>query len=156
MIKNFLKIAIRSLLKHKSSTFINIAGLSIGLAATIMILMWIQHELSFDKFYTDYDLLYRVEQDQSYGEGDPYHVNVTPVPAGPVWKNDIAEITESTRFMRLPRILFERNDLRLYESSVAAVDSSFFEMFDFRFTYGEPTTALDEPHSIVLSAELAE
>jgi len=155
MIKNFLKIALRSLLKHKSSTIINITGLSIGLAATIMILMWIQQELSFDKFYTDSELLYRVEQDQSYGEGDPYHVNVTPVPAGPVWKRDIAEITDATRMMRLPRLLFEKDDLKIYESGVAGADSTFFRMFDLNFIYGEPVTALNEPHSIVITEELA-
>ena len=156
MIKNFIKIAMRSLLKHKSSTFINISGLAIGLAATIMILMWIQHELSYDKFFTDYDLLYRVEQDQSYGEGNPYHVNVTPVPAGPVWKNEISEINDACRFNSLPRILFERGDLKIFEDRVSAVDSTFFRMFDFRFLYGEPGTSLNEPHSIVLTRELAE
>jgi len=155
MIKNFLKIALRSLLKHKSSTVINITGLAIGLGATIMILMWIQQELSYDRFYTDADLLYRVEQDQSYGEGDPYHVNVTPVPSGPVWKNDIAEITDATRLMNLPRLLFEKDELRMYESSVVGVDSTFFRMFDFNFIYGEPGTALNEPHSIVITEELA-
>jgi len=156
MIKNFIKIAMRSLLKHKSSTFINISGLAIGLAATIMILMWIQHELSYDKFYTDYDLIYRVEQDQSYGDGDPYHVTVTPVPSGPVWKNDIAEITDFTRVSGLPRLLFERGDLKMYESNFRAVDSSFFLIFDFKFIYGEPGTALNEPHSIVITKETAE
>lgn len=155
MIKNFIKIAFRSLFKHKSSTFINIAGLAIGLAATIMILMWIQHELSFDKFYTDYELLYRVEQDQSYGEGNPYHVTVTPVPSGPVWKEEIAEITDATRAMYLPRLLFERGDLKMYESNFRAVDSTFFRIFDFKFIYGEPITALNEPHSIVLSESTA-
>ncbi len=156
MIKNFIKIAMRSLLKHKSSTIINITGLAIGLAATIMILMWIQQELSYDKFFTDADLLYRVEQDQSYGEGDPYHVNVTPVPSGPVWKSDIAEITDATRTMYLPRLLFEKDDLIIYESGVRGVDSTFFRMFDFNFKYGEPGTALNEPHSIVITEELAE
>jgi ABC-type antimicrobial peptide transport system permease subunit len=155
MIKNFIKIAMRSLLKHKSSTFINISGLAIGLAATIMILMWIQHELSYDKFYTDYDLIYRVEQEQSYGEGDPYHVNVTPVPSGPVWKNEIAEITDATRVGYLPKLLIERGDKKMYESNFRSVDSTFFRIFDFKFIYGEPGTALNEPHSIVITEETA-
>ena len=156
MITNFLKIAIRSLFKYKSSTFINIAGLAVGLAATILILMWIQQELSYDKFYTDSELLYRVEQDQNYGDGDPYHVTVTPVPAGPVWKSDIAEITDFTRYSVLPKLLFEKGDLRMFENGVGAIDSSFFRMFDFKFIYGEPATALKEPHSIVISEDLAE
>jgi len=155
MIKNLLKIAMRSLLKHKSSTFINISGLAIGLAATILILMWIQHELSYDKFFTDAELLYRVEQDQNYGEGDPYHVNITPVPAAAAWKTDIPEITDFSRLRNLPRLLVERGDIRLYESNFRAVDSSFFMMFDFNFIFGEPGSALIEPYSIVITGATA-
>lgn len=155
MIKNFLKIAFRSLLKHKSSTLINIVGLSIGLAATILILMWIQHELSYDKFFTDTELLYRVEQDQSYGEGNPYHVNLTSVFSGPVWKSDIPEISDFTRFSGLPSLLFEKDNLKMFETGVAAVDSTFFRIFDFKFIYGEPSTALNKPHSIVIGEEMA-
>jgi putative ABC transport system permease protein len=155
MIKNFLKIAIRSLFMHKSSTFINIAGLAIGLAATIMILMWIQQELSYDRFFNDSDLLYRVEENQSYG-GEIYHVNVTPYPSGPVWKERIPEIADASRMSFLPSLLVEKGDMKLYETNMRAADSTFFEMFSFPFIYGEPSTALINPHSIVLSEEMAQ
>lgn len=154
MIKNFFKIAIRNLINQKGYSLINITGLAIGLAATLLILMWIQHELSYDRFYKDADQLYRVEMNQFYG-AEPYHVNVTPVPAAPVWKSRIPEIIEVCRVNRLPRVLFERGDKRLFESSLTAADSTFFMMFDFKFIYGDPVTALAQPHSIVLTEELA-
>lgn len=155
MIKNFLKIALRSLLKHKSSTIINISGLAIGLAASLLILLWIMHELSYDRFFEEAETLYRVEENQSYG-GEIYHVNVTPYPSGPVWKNRIPEIVDASRMSYLPRLLFEKGDLKLYESNVRAADSTFFEMFSFPFIYGEPSSALNNPHSIVLTAELSQ
>ena len=155
MIRNFFKVALRNLIRNKSVSFLNIFGLSIGLAASLMILMWIQHELSYDKFFDDAEYMYRVEEDQHYS-GDIYHVNVTPYPSGAEWKRRIPEITEYTRFSYLPRVLFEKGDIKMFEDNLRGVDSTFFRMFSFRFKSGDPFTALAEPHSIVLSEELAE
>ncbi|HCC70161.1 MAG TPA: hypothetical protein DEQ09_03290, partial [Bacteroidales bacterium] len=155
MIKNFFKVAFRNLVRNKSVSFINIFGLSIGLAASLMILMWIQHELSYDKFFEDADQIYRVEEDQHYS-GDVYHVNVTPYPSGAEWKKRLPEILEYTRFSSLPRVLFEKDNMKMFEDNLKGVDSTFFKMFSFAFKYGDPYTALSEPHTIVLSGELAE
>ncbi len=86
------------------------------------------HELSYDRFFNEAETLYRVEENQSYG-GEIYHVNVTPYPSGPVWKERIPEIVDASRMSYLPRLLFEKGDLKLYESNVRAADSTFFEMF---------------------------
>ena len=155
MIRNFFKVALRNLIRNKSVSFLNIFGLSIGLAASLMILMWIQHELSYDKFFDDAEYMYRVEEDQHYS-GDIYHVNVTPYPSGAEWKRRLPEIIEYTRFSYLPRVLFEKGDIKMFEDNLRGVDSTFFRMFSFRFKSGDPFTALAEPHSIVLSEELAE
>jgi len=155
MIKNFFKVAFRNLLSNKSTSILNIFGLSVGLAAALFILMWIQHELSYDKFFDDADQIYRVEEDQHYS-GNVYHVNVTPYPSGIEWKRRIPEITEYTRFSSLPRVLFEKDDMKMFEDNLRGADSTFFRMFSFRFKYGDPNTALSEPHTIVLSEELAE
>ncbi len=155
MIKNFFKVAFRNILSNKSTSFLNIFGLSIGLAAALLILLWIQHELSYDKFFDDADQIYRVEEDQHYS-GDIYHVNVTPYPSGAEWKRRIPEIIEYTRFSSLPRVLFEKDDMKMFEDNLRGVDSTFFRMFSFSFKYGDPSTALSEPHTIVLSEELAE
>ncbi|MGM0666114.1 MAG: ABC transporter permease, partial [Bacteroidota bacterium] len=155
MIKNFFKLAFRNILSNKSTSFLNIFGLSIGLAASLLILMWIQHELSYDKFFDDSDQIYRVEEDQHYS-GNVYHVNVTPYPAGAEWKKRIPGIVEYTRFSYLPRVLFEKDDMKMFEDNLRGVDSTFFSIFSFSFKYGDPNTALSEPHTIVLSEELAE
>jgi putative ABC transport system permease protein len=155
MIKNFFLIALRNISRQKVFTFINVFGLAIGLAASLLILLWVQDELSFDKFNLKGENIYRVEEDQFYS-GERYHVTVTPHPSGPVWKEKIPEIVEQTRINRLPRILFRFGDKVFFESTVVAADSGFFKMFTLPFVSGDPETALRAPHSIVLSQKLAD
>ena len=154
MIKNFFRIAVRNILKHKGITFINVTGLAIGLTATLLILLWIQNELSYEKYNLNGEDIYRVEQDQFYS-GERYHVTVTPHPSGPVWMEKIPEIKEQTRINRLPRILFRQGENVFFESSVIAADSGLFRMFTLPFLLGDSKTALNSPHSIVLSEKLA-
>lgn len=155
MIRNFFLATIRNISRNKGFTFINVAGLAIGLAASLMITLWVQEELSYDRFHKNVGNIYRVEEDQFYS-GERYHVNVTPHPSGPVWKEKIPEITDQTRINRLQRILFRRGDNVFFESSVVAADSGLFRIFTLPFESGDPETALSAPHSIVLSEELAE
>jgi predicted permease len=154
MIRNFFLATIRNISRNKGFTFINVAGLAIGLAASLMITLWVQEELSYDRFHKNAGNIYRVEEDQFYS-GERYHVNVTPHPSGPVWKEKIPEITDQTRINRLQRILFRRGDNVFFESSVVAADSGLFRIFTLPFESGDPETALSAPHSIVLSEELA-
>lgn len=154
MKKNFFRIAIRNIAKHKGITFINIAGLAVGLTATLLILLWIQNELSYEKYNLNGEDIYRVEQDQYYS-GERYHVTVTPHPSGPVWMEKIPEIKEQTRINRLPRILFRVGESVFYESSVIAADSGLFRMFTLPFLLGDSKTALNSPYSIVLNENLA-
>src|SRR6056297_1390077 len=97
MIRNNIRLAIRLLFKHKNIAVVNIIGLSISLACALFILLWVQHELSYDRFHPDYELIHRVEENQFYSNAEPFHVTVTPHPAGPVWKNEIPEITDQCR-----------------------------------------------------------
>jgi len=154
MFRNFILIAFRNIFRHKAFTFINVTGLAIGFAASLLILLWIQDELSFDKFNLKGESIYRVEEDQFYS-GERYHVNVTPHPSGPVWKEKIPEIVDQTRINRLPRILFRFGDKVFFESTIVAADSGFFSMFTLPFSSGDPVGALRAPHSIVLSEKLA-
>jgi ABC-type antimicrobial peptide transport system permease subunit len=154
MIKNFFKIAFRNITKHKATTFINVTGLAIGLAASLLILLWVQNELSFDKFNLNGKNIYRVEEDQFYS-GERYHVTVTPHPSGPVWKQKIPEIKEQSRINRLQRLLFKQGDKVFFESAVVAADSGLFRMFTMPLITGDPEKALTAPHSIVLTEKLA-
>lgn len=154
MIQNFFRITIRNISRNKFFTFINVSGLAVGLAASLLILLWVQDELSFEKFNTNAENIYRVEEDQFYS-GDRYHVTVTPHPGGPVWKEKIPEIKEQTRINRLPRILFRQDDKLFFEPAVIASDSGLFRMFTLPFVKGDPLTALSSPYSIVLTEKLA-
>lgn len=154
MIKNFFRTTFRNIARQKVFTFINITGLAIGLAASLLILLWIQDELSYDRFHSNAENIYRVEMDQNYS-GDVYHVYVTPQPSGPVWKERIPEIVEQTRVRRLSRTLFRHDDKVFFENSLMAVDSGFFSVFSFPLVSGDPSDVLTSPNSIVLTEELA-
>jgi len=155
MIQNFFKIAFRNIIRHKGFTFINVTGLAVGLSATLLILLWIQDEFSYEKFNQNARNLYRVEEDQSYS-GARYHVTVTPVPCGPVWKEKIPEIEDQVRInLWLPRVLFKYEDKVFFESAIAAVDSSLLKILTLPLSMGDPGTALNSPHSIILTQKLA-
>jgi ABC-type antimicrobial peptide transport system permease subunit len=155
MIKNFFLIALRNIVRHKVFTFINVFGLAIGIAASLLILLWVQDELSFDTFNKNAETIYRVEEDQFYS-GKCYHVTVTPYPSGPVWKEKIPEIKEQVRLnLWLPRILFRSGDKVFFENSIIAADSSLMKVFSLRLVAGDPETAMNSPHSIVFTETLA-
>lgn len=155
MIRKNLKIAFRLLLKHKSTSLINIIGLSISLACALFILLWVQHELSYDRFHPDYKQLCRVEEDQFYSNNpEAYHVNVTPGPSGPVWMEEIPEIINQCRF-GFAGGLFSYEDKKFFENSVIAVDSSFFQMFGAELLEGDPNAILNEPNTMVITEEIA-
>jgi putative ABC transport system permease protein len=117
--------------------------------------LWVQDEFSFEKFNRNAESIYRVEEDQFYS-GARYHVTVTPVPSGPVWKEKIPEIEEQVRInLWLPRVLFKYEDKVFFESSIAAVDSGLLKVFTFPLSMGDPNTALNSPHSIILTQKLA-
>jgi ABC-type antimicrobial peptide transport system permease subunit len=154
MIKTFFLLASRNILKHKGFSFINIFGLAIGLTASLLILLWVLDELSFEKYNLNAENIYRVEEDQFYS-GERYHVTVTPHPSGPVWKEKIPEIREQTRINRLPRILFRQEEKVFFESAIVAADSGIFKVFTMPFVLGESETAPRKPNSIVLTEKLA-
>jgi putative ABC transport system permease protein len=149
-----IKIALRNILHHRLISFITIFGLSIGLAGSMFIFLWVSDELNFDHFNKLGERLYRVEEDQPYSKG-LFHVNVTPWPSGSVWKESIPEIEKSCRMTNAGSILFRHNDKVFYEDKVVAADSSFFTMFTFPLLSGDPRTVLRDPQSIVMSDEMA-
>jgi predicted permease len=155
MVRNYILVAIRNILRQKAFSFINIFGLAIGLACTLLIFLWIQDELSFDKFHANSSTLYRVEQDQYYS-GESYHVNVTPNPSGPVWKDEIPEIEDATRYTRPGGLLFKYEDKSFFENDIRAVDPSFLTMFTFPLKQGNIENVLEDPYSIVISEEVGQ
>jgi len=155
MIKNYLKVALRNIRRHKGFSFINIAGLAIGLACCLLITIWVLDELSYDKFHENATNLYRVEEDQTYSERI-FYVYVTPYPLGPALKTEIADIIDATRVVWTGGVLFKYEDNTFFEDNGRAVDPSFLKMFTYPLVKGDKNTALDSPFSAVLSEDLAE
>ncbi|MCK4989372.1 MAG: ABC transporter permease, partial [Bacteroidales bacterium] len=156
MSSNNFKQAFRILFKEKRITIINIIGLSVSLACALFMLLWVEHELSYDRFHENFKQLYRVEEDQYYSGEEPYHVNVTPYVSGPVWKDEVPEIIDQCRMAYAGGHLFTYEDNKYFEDGIMAVDSSFFEMFTFGFKYGNKDNVLREPYSMVITEELSE
>ncbi len=152
MLLNYFKIAIRSLLKHPSFSFINIAGLSTGLACSILILLWVYDEVTFDQYFPKYDNIYQVHLNASVDKG------IVTGESVPYAMKD-ALMTEDARIKRTVRTnwgegaLLAVGEKKLNKVGLWATES-FFDVFDFEMLQGTPR-ALDDPRSIVLTASLA-
>jgi putative ABC transport system permease protein len=147
MFKNYLKIAFRNIIRHKGHSFINIAGLAIGMAVCILILLWIQHELSYDKFHEKADNIYRVIQERS---------PVTPTPLAPTLKKEIPEVIQATRYRWVGNPLIKYGEKSFSDDKLFLVDPSFFDIFSFKFLKGDPGAALKNPFSAVLTEKTAQ
>jgi putative ABC transport system permease protein len=154
MLGNYIKIALRNLKRQKGYAFINIFGLAIGMACSILIFLWVQDETEYDRFHEKADRIYRLEFDQKYSTG-LFHVGVTCYPLGPAVKEEVPEVSEVARVVRLGTILFRQADRAMYEDNNVAVDPSYLDMFSFPLERGDAKTALSDTHSIVLSQALA-
>lgn len=155
MFRSYLKVTFRNIIKHKGYSFINIAGLAIGLTCCMLITLWVLDELSYDKFHEKASYLYRVEENQDYS-GRNYHVTVTPYPLGAALKEEVAEIKDSVRVVYPGSVLMRYGEKVFFESNVRAVDPSFFHMFSFPLLAGDRNSALEAPNSLVINEEIAE
>ncbi|MGD1046420.1 MAG: ABC transporter permease [Bacteroidota bacterium] len=146
MLKNFFKTALRNLIRQKVYSSINILGLAVGMACTILILLWVQDELSFDTFNKNYNTIYRIVAANGF--------LASPQPLAPVIKEEIPGIINTTRLLMIFECNLEFNKT-LYKDKPVLIDNSFFEMFSFPFVEGNPMTALQSPASMVISQDMA-
>jgi ABC-type antimicrobial peptide transport system permease subunit len=153
MLKNYLKIALRNIRRYKGYSFINIAGLAIGMACCILILLWVQDELSYDRFHENADYIYRVIQDINFADHSTTWA-ITQGPLGPSLKEDFPEIINATRITSR-RFRLTYND-KSFDERPGMADGSILEMFSFPLIKGDPATALSDPNSIVMTEEMAE
>lgn len=149
MFKNYLKIAIRNLIKHRTYSFINIAGLALGMLSCILILLWVQDEFSFDRFHKNSDRLYLCvnQLDEGWSTTSPWSL-------APTLKNDFPEIERYTRFNNR-NLLVKYADQSFYEN-IGFVDPDFLGMFSFPMIKGDPATALTVKESAVISEKTAQ
>jgi len=156
MFKNYLKTTLRSFLRHKGYTTLNIVGLAIGIAASMLILQYVTSEFSYDNFHTSKDQIYRVEFD-AYHNGSLEFKCATNFPrVGPSMKEEFPEVESFARlFLRYGGGVVRYNDISINEDYVFQADQSFFELFSYPLIEGDPNTALKEPNTAVISEEIA-
>ena len=156
MIKNYFKIAWRSLKKQPFFTFLNIFGLAIGMAGSLLISLYIYDELNYDNMYPDADRIYRINTDMKFG-GKVGEYSGTPAPMGKTVIKDIPQIEMATRFKNNSSLLIKTNnaDANVKEEETTFVDDSFFDMFGLDLIVGNPKTALKEPNTLVLTKTAA-
>ena len=152
--KNYLKVTWRNLLKHKGYSALNIAGLSVGMACSILILFWVDNELGFDRFHRNAENLYRVVTFVNRS-GQSFRSPATPPPLAPGIAADIAEVESVARYHRRNDVVFKRGNDVFKENDVVFTDPSFFSVFDFLLLEGNAAAALKTPDEIILAERLA-
>src|SRR5450755_679733 len=153
MLKNYFKIALRNLLRNKGFSVINISGLAIGMASAIIILLWVQNEVSFDRFHANDKRLYEVWENDVRDGGLQSGVP-TPQLMGPALRKDYPEIENAARIGWDQSILFGYGEKHV-KADGAWADPSFLTMFSFPFLKGDPSSALNDPHSVVITQKMA-
>jgi len=153
MIRNFFKVAYRNLLRNKSISLINITGLAVGMASAILILLWIQHEYSYDQFHPKKDRIYET-WNRVVMNGKLRCWNTVPAPLARALENDVPEIERTVR-VDWPRTqLLTAGEKKIMQTGRLA-DTGFFQVFNFPMVKGDPATALNGLHSIVLTERTA-
>jgi putative ABC transport system permease protein len=159
MLRNNLKIAIRSLLKQKAYTLINVAGLAVGIASCLIIVLFIDHEFSYDTFIPDHERIYRMSLERKYPNHSTFY-SIVPHSYEAVAKRDFPEIELSTNVFGFPAFSLsyknDRDEVKQFdEDFVLLTDSSFFKMFNFTLLKGNPDEALSNPNDLVVTAQMA-
>ncbi len=154
MIKNYFKVAIRNIFKHKAFSFINITGLAIGIACSVLILLFVTHELSYDKFHEKADRIHRIavrasigntKIRQTYSSSETFRKLLL----------DFPEIESGVKFFRLGEVPVISGDRTFYESRFYAVDETFYDIFTVPLIHGDPKSVLSNPNTMVLSRDSA-
>jgi putative ABC transport system permease protein len=153
MLHNYLKVAFRNLWKNKGFSFINIVGLAVGMASAILILLWMQNEISFDDFHEKKDRIYEAWNRAAFS-GEVHCWNTTPRVLAGAMQRDLPEVEHVVRvdWTRMP--LFTVGDKKLMIMSIP-VDSDFLQVFTFPMVEGDPLTALSDPSGLVLTQSTA-
>ena len=154
MLKNYFLVAFRNIIKQKFYAFINILGLTIGITATLFVILYVSDELSYDRFHTNIDNMYRVGLHGRLG-GQDVRVTSTPPPLVAALKNDVPGIQDAVRLWERGDVIISYEDLVFTEDNIFYTDSTFFDFFSFKLLEGDPKTALTEPNSIVLTENSA-
>lgn len=147
MLRHYISITIRNLMRDKGYTASNVLGLALGLACCILIGLYIRHELSYDRHYPNADRIYRIVSE---------HSARTPDGLGEILRNDLVEVEQRVRLQAtFSAWLMTYGEKAFYEQRVFTTEQELFELFEVPFIQGDPTTALSKPNSMVITELVA-
>ena len=160
MISNYLKVAFRSIFRNRLTAFINIAGLALAMACALLIYLYIADEVSYDKYHTHADRIYRITREFKSADGSTnLHLGHVAPPIGPLLKNDFGEIEELARIINYGLVIGQEVNGELVknftEDRLYVAEPSIFKIFDIKVKSGDPATALNRPFTVMLSESAA-
>lgn len=156
MLKIFLNTVFRKLYLQKGYSLINILGLATGITCSLLILLWVEYELTFDSFHENRDQIYSVYENQIYADGETFTVYATPAPLAPKLKKEISEIDKATRVSRIwGKLILSTGGSTFVESSGLCVDTDFFKMLSFPTLLGDPNLVMPNNNSIVITEKMS-
>ena len=154
MIRNYFLIAFRNIVKQKFYSFINILGLTIGIAASLFIILYVTDEWSYDRFHKNIERMYRVGLNGKLA-GQEVHVVSTPPPLASAMVNEVPGVEQALRLWQWGDVVIRYEDKVFTEDLIFHTDSNFFKVFSFELLEGDPETALKEPNSMVITESIA-
>ena len=154
MIKNYIKTAYRGLMKNKGFTFINVFGLALGLATCLLIVFYVFDELSYDRYNTKADRIYRVNNEIKFG-GMENSYAITPAPTAAALKADFPEIEQVARLRNRGGNQVKKGTQDIQEDRMVYADNSIFDVFTLPMVDGSPDKALTAPHTVVITEDMA-
>jgi len=155
MVKNYLKILFRNLWRDKLFSSINILGLTIGIACTLLIFLYVIDEMSYDRFHDHSDRIFRVCLAANLGDGQEIDMAVVSAPVAQSFVREFPDVEAATRIYSSGNLTFNYSDNVMNESAIYFADPNFFEVLNFKLLKGDPKTVLIEPNSIVLRENTA-
>lgn len=150
MLKNYLKTSLRDFKINRFYSIINIAGLSLGITAATFILLYVSDEYNYDKHFSEYDNIYRLESDYTVNNTHSMFA-LTPLPMGPTMQKEMPEIESYARFIKEENAFFLHNDKQFYEKDIYYADSTAPIMFSLEFIEGSASSSLKHPFTIIIS-----
>lgn len=154
MINHYLKTTLRNLMRNKFYSAINVVGLAIGITACILIMLYVQYEFSYDKFFKNSDRIYRVNM-FTVSNGKTYNIPYSPRPLARVLQDEVPEVEEVVRVDNYWQPIMQYKDKVFNETKWCFVDANFFKVFSTSFIYGDPNEALAQPYTVVLTETTA-
>jgi len=155
MFRNYAKIAIRNLKRYKGFSFIIIAGLSVSISVILLILLYIQYELSFDRYHKNADQIYRVVQEFPYFYGGKNQAPITPGPMASTLMDEVPDVVTASRLLDSDDVLISYSDKNFTEKNFYFADPQLFDIFSIALIKDHPQKILNDPYSVVLSENMA-